>query len=190
MNPVRKWFFIIRPFTLSASISPVLAGISAAATITPEGFGSIRWPVALITLFCAVSLQILSNLINDYCDFRHGSDTSERLGPPRAVSLGIISPQSLIRAISTTAILSIVSGGYLIYIGGWPIAATGASALLFAWLYSATRFSLSHMGIADIFALSYYGFIASVGTTFLLTDQYSPSPYVWESPADASPSPF
>ena len=45
--------------------------------------------------------------------------------------------------------------------------AIGLSALLFAWLYTATPYSLSYLGIADIFVFLYYGVIASWGTVWL-----------------------
>ena len=168
MNKFKKWFFIIRPFTLSASLSPVLVGLYASKAIAP-----IKLLPAIVTIFCALCLQVLSNLINDYCDFKKGNDGAERLGPPRAVSQGIISPKQLLTAIYIVAILAALSGVYLCIIGGWPIIIIGVTALLFAWLYSATSYSLSHLGIADIFALSYYGFIASMGTTWLQTHTWS-----------------
>ena len=168
MNNLKKWFFIIRPFTLSASLSPVLVGLYATKEIAP-----IKVLTAIVTIFCALCLQVLSNLINDYCDFKKGNDGEERLGPPRAVSQGIISPKQLLTAIYIVAILAALSGVYLCIIGGWPIIIIGVTALLFAWLYSATSYSLSHLGIADVFALSYYGFIASMGTTWLQTHTWS-----------------
>lgn len=164
MREIKKWFFIIRPFTLPASLSPVLVGLYAAARC-----GRIDIIPAAVTIACAICLQVLSNLINDYCDFRRGSDGADRLGPPRAVSQGVITPQQLIHAIIVTAVLTIFAGAYLIYIGGWPIIAIGVSAMFFAWLYSATSHSLSHLGIADLFSLSYYGFIASLGTAYIQT---------------------
>lgn len=65
----------------------------------------------------------------------------------------------------------------LVVHGGWVILAIGVSALLFAWLYTATSHSLSYLGVADIFVFLYYGVIASSGTYYLQTGQFAWS--VW-----------
>ena len=164
MGGFKKWFMMIRPFTLPASLSPVLVGLYAASL-----FGPIDVLSAVITALCAMSLQVLSNLVNDYWDYKRGSDGEDRLGPLRAVSAGTSSAKALKNSIYIVAALCVVLGGYLIYIGGLPIVLIGVSAMFFAWLYSATSHSLSHLGISDLFTITYYGFLASLGTTFIQT---------------------
>ena len=63
--------------------------------------------------------------------------------------------------------ISILLGAILCWIGGWTIVAIGLTAILFAWLYTATPYSLSYLGIADIFVFLYYGVIATWGTVWL-----------------------
>lgn len=167
MSSLKKWFFIIRPFTLAASISPVAVGICAASLP-----GKVNGWHAAAVMVCAMALQVLSNLVNDYCDFRRGADGPERLGPARAVSQGSITPRQLLAAIAVDAVVCVALGGYLIWLGGWPVIAIGVTAMLFAVLYSATSHSLASLGIADLFSLSYYGFIASMGTTYILSGRW------------------
>lgn len=159
MKNIILWFEIIRPHTLFASFCPVLVGLMA------EGVSS--WGVAAVTLCCALSLQILSNLINDYYDFRRGSDKAGRVGPSRALAEGKVTEAQMLRAVFVTLVLCLVSGLYLVFRGGWPILLIGLASLLFAWLYTATRFALSYLGIADVFVLLFYGVVASTGTAYL-----------------------
>lgn len=159
MKNIILWFKIIRPHTLFASFCPVLVGLMA------EGVSS--WGVAAVTLCCALSLQILSNLINDYYDFRRGSDKAGRVGPSRALAEGKVTEAQMLRAVFVTLVLCLVSGLYLVFRGGWPILLIGLASLLFAWLYTATRFALSYLGIADVFVLLFYGVVASTGTAYL-----------------------
>ena len=64
ISNILLWLRIIRPQTLFASLVPVLvAGIA----VSEAGY-SINPVTLCITAFCALSLQILSNLINDYYD--------------------------------------------------------------------------------------------------------------------------
>ena len=68
------WFRIVRPQTLSASVCPVVAALLAMP-------GQVQSALtATLTLVCALSLQILSNLINDYYDFLRGTDKKGRAG--------------------------------------------------------------------------------------------------------------
>ena len=159
MKNIILWFKIIRPHTLFASFCPVLVGLMA------EGVSS--WGVAAVTLLCALSLQILSNLINDYYDFRRGSDKSGRVGPSRALAEGKVTEAQMLRALLITLAFCIVSGFFLVLRGGWPILLIGVASLLFAWLYTATRFALSYLGIADVFVFLFYGVVASAGTAYL-----------------------
>ena len=62
MNP---WFLAIRPKTLPASIAPVVVGTAMAF-----GDGIFHAPSALVALLAALSIQIGTNLANDYFDFK------------------------------------------------------------------------------------------------------------------------
>ncbi len=176
MKKILLWFRIIRPQTLFASLCPVLIGLF----VSPEVNG---W-VGAGTLLCALALQILSNLINDYYDFRRGADKVGRKGFKRALAEGEVSVQQMKVAIFITLGAALLLGAGLLMaaccfdgafhlLGGVPILIIGLTALLFAWLYTATRHSLSYLGIADIFVFLYYGVIASAGTTYLQTHAFS-----------------
>lgn len=159
MGNFTLWLKIIRPQTLFASLTPVLVGLYSV--------GVKDIPVALLTAVCALSLQVLSNLINDYYDFKRGADKSGRVGFKRALAEGLVSEKQMLHACITAAMLSVITGAFLVYKGGCIILLIGLSALLFAWLYTATSHSLSYLGIADIFVFLYYGVVASSGTAFL-----------------------
>lgn len=159
LGRVLLWFRIIRPHTLFASLTPVLVALYV------TGIYSIL--TACATVFCALALQILSNLINDYYDFLRGTDKAGRVGFKRALAEGEVTEVQMRNACMLTAIMACCGGLILVITGGWVVLAIGLSALLFAWLYTATSHSLSYLGIADIFVFLYYGVIASSGTSFL-----------------------
>lgn len=156
------WFKIIRPGTLAAAISPVLIGLMVASKYAP-----LNWLVAIVTLLAATAIQIASNLINDYYDYKKGLDEAGRLGPRRALAEKQVSVRSMLRAIIIDLFIVVLCGMYLVYVGGLPILAIGLTAILFAWLYTATSYSLSYLGIADLFVLIYFGPVALVGAVHL-----------------------
>ncbi len=163
MEQILLWLRIIRPQTLFASLCPVLVGLMVAHQFT----GRVEPLTAAVTASCALALQILSNLINDYYDFKRGSDKQGRVGFKRALAEGLVSERAMRKACYITLAISLLLGTVLCYIGDWAIVAIGVTALLFAWLYTATPYSLSYLGIADIFVFLYYGVIASWGTVWL-----------------------
>src|SRR6185437_2810024 len=71
--------------------------------------------VFLLAIFTTIFLQVLSNLANDYGDYEHGADNSDRKGPRRAVESGAISADEMKRAIWVLSILSFGTGIYLLY---------------------------------------------------------------------------
>lgn len=160
------WLRIIRPQTLFASLCPVVVALVSMK-------GDIDALVAALTICCSLSLQVLSNLINDYYDYRRGTDKQGRVGFRRALAEGEVTEPQMRRACLLTLAVSLGTGLYLAWVGGWVILAIGLSAILFAWLYTATPYSLSYLGIADAFVFLYYGVIASSGTYILQTGRFS-----------------
>ena len=167
MKNVLLWFRIVRPQTLFASLCPVVVALLTMSESVES------WTVAWMTIVCALGLQVLSNLINDYYDFVRGTDKKGRAGFKRALAEGEVSEKQMRRACLLTLAICIITGLYLVLTGGWVILAIGVTALIFAWLYTATSHSLSYLGIADIFVFLYYGVIASSGTYYLQTGGFS-----------------
>ncbi|MBR1626283.1 MAG: 1,4-dihydroxy-2-naphthoate octaprenyltransferase [Bacteroidales bacterium] len=165
MNHIKLWWNIIRPKTLFASACPVVAGVLLSCNLFTQ-YCTISI-TCCITLLCALGLQILSNLINDYYDYKKGSDRKGRIGFKRALAEGEVSIEQMKKAVYITLIIVAISGLFLVIKGGLPVLFIGVSAVLFAWLYTATRFSLSYLGIADIFCFLYYGIFAVFGTVYL-----------------------
>ena len=159
------WFKIIRPQTLFASLCPVIVALWVCTKHDAQC--AIQWSVAICTILCALSLQILSNLINDYFDYRKGTDKKGRVGFKRALAEGLVTEKQMRWACLITLALCVALGLYLVIMGGWVILAIGVTSILFAWLYTATNHSLSYLGIADIFVFLYYGIIAGFGTVWL-----------------------
>ncbi|MDO5760982.1 MAG: 1,4-dihydroxy-2-naphthoate octaprenyltransferase, partial [Bacteroidota bacterium] len=163
MQRIGKWFNTIRPKTLIISLVPIVIGIIYAGLTT-----SINFLVAIATVLCGISLQALSNLINDYYDYKKGTDKEDIMGNKRALAQGKISLSQMKKIIFINLILTSLLGIYLVYMGGLPILVIGLLSIFFAWLYTATPYALAYLGIADIFAFLFYGVVASCGTYYLL----------------------
>ena len=166
MQKIKLWFGVCRPYSLFISASPVLAGLLVLGNVP-------NILVAVATLLCAMSLQVFSNLVNDYYDFVRGCDKAGRSGPQRPLAEGIVNERQMRTACIVALSVALLLGAYLVWVGGWVILLIGVLSALFAWLYTATRFSLAYLGVADIVCFLFYGPVASAGTVYLQVAEFS-----------------
>ncbi|GMQ81912.1 MAG: 1,4-dihydroxy-2-naphthoate polyprenyltransferase [Rhodothermia bacterium] len=169
---VNVWIMAVRPKTLWAAASPVLIGVALAVRA-----GVVHPGVAVLTLIAAILIQIGTNLFNDYKDFVRGADTNVRKGPTRVVHAGLVSPKNMKRATVIAFSLAVLAGLYLMIRGGWPIVLIGVSSILFGVLYTAGKYSLANLGLADIFVFIFFGPVAVAGTYYVQALEWPPS--VW-----------
>ncbi|MBP9003324.1 MAG: 1,4-dihydroxy-2-naphthoate polyprenyltransferase [Candidatus Hydrogenedentes bacterium] len=167
------WIFAARPRTLFAAAGPVIMGLAMAGT---DGF--FHALSAMATLACALLLQIGANYVNDYSDGTRGSDTADRLGPPRAVQSGWVSPRKMRQAAGLVLGLAFLIGLYLVYRGGWTLLLLGILAILSAVWYTAGPFPLGYYGLAEPFVFVFFGPVAVAGTYCVQAGSWSPAALV------------
>lgn len=152
-NSVKAWLLATRPKTLSAAAVPVMIGTAFAWRNTSEQF---NWIPAILCLLFAWIMQIDSNLVNDYFDFKKGNDDETRLGPKRACSEGWITSDAMVWGILITTLLGCMTGIPLILYGGLEMVMVGIACVVFCFLYT-TLFS--YHGLGDILVLLFFGII-------------------------------
>ena len=152
-NSVKAWLLATRPKTLSAAAVPVMIGTAFAWRNTNEQF---NWIPAILCLLFAWIMQIDSNLVNDYFDFKKGNDDETRLGPKRACSEGWITSDAMVWGIIITTLLGCMTGIPLILYGGLEMVMVGIACVVFCFLYT-TLFS--YHGLGDILVLLFFGII-------------------------------
>ena len=164
MSRRRAWWLAIRPRTLPAAFGPVLVGLGVAVA---EGV-FVPGP-ALAALAVSLLLQVASNLANDLFDFRSGADTADRVGPPRAAALGLLSQRELTAGIAVVVGLAGLIGLYLVSVGGWPILLLGVLAIVSAIAYTGGPWPYGYRGFGEVFVFAFFGPVAVAGTTYLQT---------------------
>jgi len=159
---LKTWIMAFRPKTLSASIAPVFIGTAMAF-----GDGIHHFPSAFVCLFAALAIQIGTNIANDYYDFKKGADTTERIGPTRVTQAGLIKPSTVRLAFIGSFAIAALASIWLIYRGGWPIAAIGILSIASGIFYTAGPRPLGYMGLGDLFVLIFFGPVAVGGTYYV-----------------------
>lgn len=153
-----------RPKTLPAAVAPVLLGTAIAL-----GDGGMHWPSAVLAFLGAMTIQIGTNLANDYYDFKKGTDTAERTGPIRVTQAGLISPASVRLGFIFTFAIAAAIAFQLSLRGGWPILLIGAASIAAGILYTAGPKPLGYNGLGELFVFIFFGPVAVAGTYFVQT---------------------
>lgn len=163
------WRLAIRIPTLPAAVGPVVVGLGVGLAE-----GVFRPLPAILCLAVAVLLQVAANLANDLFDFRRGADTADRLGPPRAAALGLLSEREL--GVGTVVVLAAAAaaGLGLVAIGGPVLLVLGAAAIVAAVAYTGGPFPYGYRGLGEIFVFGFFGFVGVAGTAYLQLGTWSP----------------
>lgn len=158
----KTWLLAFRPKTLPAGIAPVALGTAMAF-----GDGIAHFPTAFVCLLTALSIQIATNLANDYFDYRHGADTEERVGPVRVTQAGLIPPYSVKYAAILFFGVAALTSGALVLRAGWPIGVLAVLSILSGLFYTAGPRPLGYLGLGEIFVLIFFGPVAVGGTYYV-----------------------
>ena len=175
MNKLLVWIETFRLRTLPLALSSAVLGSFLAyadGQFNPTVFG--------LAISTTVLLQILSNLANDFGDSQNGVDNAGRLGPVRTVQSGKISKTEMKRLIIIFIILSLLSGGLLIFKGiksaniGLIILffILGIASIVAAIKYTIGKNPYGYSGFGDLFVFIFFGLIGVCGTYFLHTNQF------------------
>lgn len=167
-STLRVWLGAIRPATLLAAVGPVLVGGACALGETQQ-----NWLAGALALAAALTVQILVNIHNDLKDFEKGADTEDRLGEARAAQKGWLSPAQLKGALAVLVVISGVITGALAWIVGWPVIVIGLASILSAFAYTGGPFPLAYNGLGDLFVFLFFGLVAVMGTTYVITEAVS-----------------
>jgi 1,4-dihydroxy-2-naphthoate octaprenyltransferase len=162
-SKLSAWWIAIRPHTLPAAIAPVLVAWSI--SYQQEAF--LLLP-ALAAIFCALMLQIVSNLVNDVMDFHKGADTSERQGFKRVTQSGLLTDKEVWAGTAVVILLAVIAGGYLVWLRGMWVLVIGLISILSAIAYTAGPFPLAYNGFGDLFVFIFFGFVSLCGSVFVI----------------------
>lgn len=176
MVNVEAWFRAFRLRTLPLSFSSIILG-----SLLALWKGSFYVEILVGALVTTLFLQVLSNLANDYGDFKNGLDNENRRGPSRTVQSGEISMNAMKIAIVICATLALVSGIWLLKTASKSVGfnnlmiflCIGLLAIAAAIKYTVGKKPYGYRGLGDIAVFIFFGLAGVAGTYFLHTNEIS-----------------
>lgn len=129
----RVWWALARPFSLTASVVPVLVGTAVAVAIV----GGLPAPdLFLAMLVASVLIQVATNMFNEYYDFQHGLDTPQTVGIAGAIVRGLVPPSHVLRGAIACFALALALGLYIVSRTSYEVLVLGLLSALAGYLYT------------------------------------------------------
>lgn len=161
---MRIWLNAARPRTLPAAVAPVLVGTAAAVSTVGE---LPRLGGFLAALVASILIQIGTNLANDYSDAKRGADSTDRLGPVRVTSAGLLTPKRVLHATWAAFGLAGLIGLYLVWLAGPVILVVGVISIAAGALYTGGPRPYGYAGLGEVFVFIFFGLVAVNGAFYV-----------------------
>ena len=163
MKNISIWISAMRLRTLPLSVSGIIL-----ASCLAEYNGFFDWKICILAILTTLSLQILSNLANDYGDGIKGTDSNERIGPERAIQSGKISPETMFNGIKLCVLISIILATMLVFSSfrarnfflALMFFVLGTVSIIAAMKYTIGANAYGYRGLGDIFVFVFFGFFS------------------------------
>jgi 1,4-dihydroxy-2-naphthoate octaprenyltransferase len=169
LEVLKIWWLTLRPKTLTATIVPVFVG--SALAWAERGFFSAH--LAFCCLSFGLCVQIATNLFNDVEDWKRNADGDKRLGPKRAIQLGVATPWAVMMAAIMLLAMALLFAIPMVLHGGSFLWYLVGVSFLCAYCYTGGPYPLAYCGFGELFVIIFFGFAATIVPFYLQTGTIS-----------------
>jgi 1,4-dihydroxy-2-naphthoate polyprenyltransferase len=160
----RVWWRAVRPFSFTASMTPVLVGTAVAL-----GSGPVSVWLFAATLVASVAIHAGANLINDFYDHVRGVDGADTIGPSGVIHRGWLSPRAVFTGALVMFAVGAVAGAGIIAVRGPVILLLGVLSVAAGYAYTGGPLPLGYLGLGDLVVVIFMGGVITVGAYFVQT---------------------
>ena len=152
-----EWFWLARPFSLTAAAVPVLFGTALAWRD-----GAFGWGPFLAMLSGSLLIQAATNMFNEFYDEQRGLDVAGTVGIAGSIVGGRVTARSVLVGALLCYTAALFLGIYLISVGGWPILILGGLSALGGYLYSAGPRPIAYTPASEAAVFAFMGVLIVV----------------------------
>lgn len=156
------WYRASRPFTLPASVVPVLVGSALAFR---EGQASLG--LFALMLIASLLVQVGANLVDEYSDHGRVEEGGKIIAPYKVISLGLLSVRAVKLGALTSFGLASIAGLYIVAVTGWPILVVSLASLAAAYLYAGGPKPLGAYALGQPMVFVFMGLVMVMGTYYV-----------------------
>lgn len=165
---VRTWYWAARPFTLSASVVPILLGSALAFR---DGESSPL--LVLLMLVASMFVQATANLVDEYSDHARPEGKDKLVAPYKVIALGLLSPKAVKRGAMVIFGIATLIGLYLVSVAGWPVLALALSSAAVAYFYAGGSRPLGTLGLGQPLVFVFMGPVMVMGAYYVNTGLFT-----------------
>ena len=165
----RIWWRATRPFSFTASVTPVLLG-----TVIAAFDGKFDFLLFILTLVGAVAIHAATNMVNDYYDHVKGVDTRDSIGPSGVIQQNLLTPRQVLVGGILLFSLGSAIGMYLTWLSGPFILLLGALSVAAGFFYTAGPAALAYIGLGELTVFLFMGPVMVLGTYYVQTRNADP----------------
>ncbi|HOE13298.1 MAG TPA: prenyltransferase [Candidatus Saccharicenans sp.] len=170
----KKWLIAGRPWSLPASVIPVIFGASLAATV---GWVKLQIGLLLLSLLGIIFLHMAANMLSDVVDWKRGLDR-EITAASGALARGLLTPGQVLRGSIIFFAIGSTLGLLLVYLCGRLVLYTGLLGISLGVAYP----WLKKEALGDLVVFIDFGLLGSFGGWVVQTGQFSWLPVIWAVP--------
>lgn len=167
-NPVRAWIQASRPFSFTASMTPVFLG----AVLVPYLGRSARWELLPLIAIASLLMHAATNMVSEYFDYRKGVDRPDTYGGSRVLVDHLLPPAQLFLGSLVLFGIAACIGLVFIAIYGWPILMLGLVGMLGGFFYTAAPVGYKYLGLGDLCVFVLMGPLMVIGSFYVLTGSW------------------
>lgn len=165
---LRAWIQAARPFSFTASMTPVFLG----AALVPYFQQSGRWELLPLIAIASLLMHAATNMVSEYFDYRKGVDRPDTHGGSRVLVDQLLSPKQVLVGGLLLFAISAAIGLVFIAIYGWPILLLGLVGIVGGFFYTATPVGYKYLGLGDVCVFMLMGPLMVIGSFYVLTGSW------------------
>lgn len=171
------WYSAARPRTLTATYVPL--GLAAVIALQQGTFHLLPFILALIG---ALFLQIGSNLVNEYFDYRRGADELKVAGQGMTIKNRVLTPREVLIGAALSVVAGALIGLFLLVQTGPTLLWIGLIGVLVVILYTAGPFPLAYNGLGEVAVFFCFGPLMVLGAYYVMALQLDWLPVIASLP--------
>ncbi len=159
------WLRAARPFSFTASATPVFLGAAAAVALGCPA----DWRVLPLFLIAAVLIHAATNYFGDYFDFIKGVDKNYAYGSSGVLREGKFMPYEILMAGFVSLCIAAVFGLWLVFLKGLSILVLGLIGVLGGYFYAGYPVGYKYYALGDMAVILLMGVFLVCGSFFAMT---------------------
>jgi len=164
------WLRVIRPFSFTASVTPVLVGAVLALSYPDE----VYWFLLPMVIICSLLFHAGTNLVSEYYDFEKGVDRTHTYGSSKVLVQELLPAREVLIGGIILFGTGFALGMTMVYFRGAPVFWLGVVGLLGGFCYTGKPVGYKYLALGDILVFTLMGPLMVVGSYYVMTGSYSP----------------